>query len=141
MSNSPAANIDRSSIEAFDRLQLQPPLGRDLPIELQHRRAEIDDRDDRARRGIQRPMLAAARRQAQQPLAANIAAEPAELIDLAQRIGKVLIAGRPREPLALGGHVVPGAAVVGSGHRGSFGLWFQSVARKKMSRVDADFVG
>ena len=44
-------------------------------------------------------MLAAARRQAQQRLAADVAAQPAELIDLRQRIEKILIPRRLREPL------------------------------------------
>ena len=41
-------------------------------------------------------MLAAAGRQAEQRLAANVAAQPAGRIDLGQRIDKVLVLGRPR---------------------------------------------
>ena len=81
MSNSPAANIDRSSIEASTVRSSSRRSAATCAIELQLRRAEIDHRHDRAGRGIERAMLAAARRQAEQRFAADVAPQPAERID------------------------------------------------------------
>src|SRR5437899_12046445 len=46
----------------------------------------------------------------------DVAAEPTDLINRRQWIGKIFIRRGPREALSLRGHLVPGAAVMGGRH-------------------------
>ena len=107
----------------------QLSLGRHLAIDFQHRRADVDDRHLRPRRGVQSTLTSTAGRQTQHPAAANVAAQPTEPVDGRQGIDEFLVIRRLGETLPVADHRVPCAlvmlmcrAVIGIGHREAFFL-------------------
>ena len=65
--------------------------GSGLAIEFQHRGAEVDDRHLGSRRSVEAALSAPARGQAEHVPAPDIAAEPADAIDVPQRITQFFI--------------------------------------------------
>ena len=77
------------------------------------RGAEIDHRDHSARRGVERALPAAAGRQTQHALAADVFAKPSIGVHSDQRLGEIQVARRLRMPLPFFDEAVPSSAVVG----------------------------
>ena len=88
-------------------------LGGDRTIKRQHFAADVDDRYLRTAGRVQGTVPPAPSGKAENPLAANIAAEPPGGVHSRERMAQFLIASRSRERNAFAGKSVPSFGVVG----------------------------